>query len=142
MAISVALSTGATVDVGRLRWPGYVKLKTSLACILQGHARDIQDLFKGAGGLTAPDFTAIEDWASRLADAIRDADAEFMAITPDLVRACLPTSETLQELPAVDWLRLREAVFEANPLKELFELEQRFFKQAIAAVVDPKTTNT
>lgn len=115
-----------------MRWPGYVSLKNRVVGLLSSQI----------GPLAAEFLDGVSGWNSdktiqflpRLASLLNAAVNEA---TPELIKACLvePLPD-LDELPAIDWMTLRDACAEVNDLGGLIEREKNSLRATFGSALN------
>lgn len=146
--VKVETSVG-TIEVGRLTWGGYVRLKNTLRAALQGPVASVlRDIVQYVDNALGEKFTL--DQLPAMADALIEVDRLVSEAAPELISACVRGEmPQLEVLEAADVLKLRNAVLEANPLDELLVAEKNWYggvlatiQQSLPAAPAPRTSGT
>jgi NAD(P)-dependent dehydrogenase (short-subunit alcohol dehydrogenase family) len=120
--------TGGSLSVGKLTWGGYVKLKNTIRRALQGPVAEVLRAVVATGDLSTNSLSAV---LGNMADNVGEIDALVTDAVPELIRATVKDCPDLEQMSAVDVLRLREAVLQANPLNELLDAEKNWYSGVI-----------
>lgn len=123
----VTLTSGETVEVGLITWGAWCRVKERLVEILSGRVVEFARDAGAAGDFKALGEVLMAASIEKLPGLLGDLSTAIDELTDDFVRGC--AANVPDNLPAVDWVRVRDAALRSNDIGALVDSEKNFLAE-------------